>query len=116
MIYYIIKIILSACLIVLVSEVAKRNSLAGALLASLPLVSILAFVWIYLDTGDMQKVSELSRQIFWLVIPSLVLFLALPVFIKNHFNFYLGLSLSMALTAGAYFVLVWILKAKNIQI
>lgn len=90
--------------------------MAGALIASLPLVSILAFVWIYIDSGDVQKVSELSRQIFWLVMPFLVLFLVLPVLIRYHLNFYLALTLAMALTACAYFAQVWILKIINIQI
>jgi hypothetical protein len=111
--YYITKVIISAILIVLISEVAKRSSLAGAIIASLPVVSILAFLWIYIETGDAQRISELSRQIFWLVIPSLILFLALPIFIKQNMNFYAGLLLAMVLTSGAYLAFVWILRGKS---
>ena len=56
MLYYTIKILLSSLVLVAVSEIAKRSSTLGALLASLPLTSLLAFVWLYLDTGDVQKV------------------------------------------------------------
>jgi len=74
---YIIKIILSAILIVAISELAKRSSFMGAILASLPMTSILAFVFLYYETQDSEKVSALSTDIFWLVIPSLTLFLVL---------------------------------------
>ncbi len=113
MIYYIVKVIISAVVIVAVSEISKRNSTAGALLASLPLLSVLAFVWMYIDTGDVQKISEVSKDIFWLVIPSLVLFIALPVFLKMHINFYISLLISVTLTAGAYMLLMIALKAKS---
>jgi len=113
MIYYIVKVVISALVIVAVSEISKRNSTAGALLASLPLLSVLAFIWMYIDTGDVQKISEVSKDIFWLVIPSLVLFIALPVFLKLQINFYISLLISSVLTAGAYMLLLMVLKAKS---
>ena len=83
MAYTILKVLLSAIVIVAVSEAAKRSTFIGALIASLPLTSLLAFVWLYAETGDIAKISTLSTEIFWLVIPSLVLFLLLPLFIKS---------------------------------
>ena len=68
---YVVKIVLTSMLVVAISETAKRSSLAGAILASLPLTSLLAFVWLYVDTGDTQKVASLATGIFWLVLPSL---------------------------------------------
>ena len=102
MLYYTIKITLTALIIVAVSEIAKRSSLLGALLASLPLTSLLAFVWLYLDTGDTQKVAALSSDIFWLVLPSLPLFLLLPVMIKMGWGFWFSLATAMLLTAACY--------------
>ena len=93
---------LSALVIVAVSEIAKRSSLLGALLASLPLTSLLAFVWLYLDTGDTQKVAALSSDIFWLVLPSLPLFLLLPVMIKMEWGFWFSLAGAMMVTAVCY--------------
>ena len=106
MFYYTVKILLSALIIVAVSEIAKRSSVLGALLASLPLTSLLAFVWLYLDTGDAQKVASLSSDIFWLVLPSLPLFLLLPWLIKTGWGFWPGLALSVLVTAACYGLLL----------
>ncbi|OOG22700.1 hypothetical protein B1C78_14300 [Thioalkalivibrio denitrificans] len=112
MTYYIARVLISAILIVVISEVAKRSSLAGAVIASLPVVSILAFLWIYVDTGDVQRIAELSQQIFWLVLASLVLFVTLPLLIRNDYSFLVALLLSIVLTSGGYLLLVWILKGR----
>lgn len=82
MAYYIVKILLTTASIVAISEIAKRSSFFGALLASIPLISVLAMLWLYIDTKDVSKISSLSMNVFWLVIPSLTLFLSLPFFLK----------------------------------
>ena len=102
MLYYSIKILLSSLIIVAVSEIAKRSSLLGALLASLPLTSLLAIVWLYLDTGDVQKVASLSSDIFWLVLPSLALFLVFPLLLKMGWGFWLSLAVGVVVTAACY--------------
>ena len=107
---YAIKMIISAVLVVLISEIGKRYSFWGAILASLPTISILAFVFLYTDTGDTGKVIALSTNIFWLVIPSLVLFISLPVLLKKGLAFYPSLGLSMFFTVIAYFVMSVLLK------
>lgn len=110
MIYYTIKIMLSALVIVAVSEIAKRSSLLGALLASLPLTSLLAFVWLYLDTGDTQKVAALSSDIFWLVLPSLPMFLLLPWLLKTGWSFWAGILLAVVVTAACYGLMLLAVK------
>lgn len=110
MLFYTIKIFLSACVLVAVSEIAKRSTLLGALLASLPLTSLLAFVWLYLDTGDVQKVANLSSDIFWLVLPSLPLFLVLPLLLKMGWGFWLSLALAALVTALCYGVMLLLFK------
>ncbi len=82
MFYYATKVLLTAGLIVLVSEVVKRSGMLGALLASVPLTSLAVMIWLYVESGDEQKVSVFSLNVFWLVIPSLALFLVLPLMIK----------------------------------
>jgi hypothetical protein len=101
-VYYFLKIAVSAVILVLVSELSKRSTLAGGLLASLPLVSILAMMWLWVDTKDAQKISELSVSIFWLVLPSLLLFIALPLLIKRGIAFPLALGLSVLVMLAGY--------------
>lgn len=113
---YALKIAISSFVLVSVAETAKRWSFFGATLASLPLTSLLAFVWLYLDTKDVQKVAVLSHDIFWLVIPSLVLFIALPIFIKYGFNFWFSLILACTTTIIAYFGTVKILATFGIRL
>ncbi|MEO5722098.1 MAG: DUF3147 family protein, partial [Chthoniobacterales bacterium] len=68
MTYLVIKTLVSALIVVGISEIARRSSVLGALLASLPLTSLLAFIWLYRDTGDVTKIAALSTGIFWLVL------------------------------------------------
>ena len=116
MLYYTIKILLSSFVIVAVSEIAKRSTLLGALLASLPLTSLLAFVWLYLDTGDVQKVAGLSSDIFWLVLPSLALFISLPLLLKQGLSFYLSMGVSIGITVLCYFLMLVVLNHYGVKL
>jgi hypothetical protein len=107
--YFITKVTVSATLIVAISELAKRSSMMGALLASLPLVSILAMIWLYHESGDTAKIIALSTDIFWLVLPSLVLFISLPVLLKYEVGFYLSLGISIGLTVISYIFMLSII-------
>lgn len=107
---YALKIAVSVTVIILVAEIGKRNSFWAALLASLPMTSLLAFVWLYLDTGEVQAVAELSTGIFWLVLASLPLFLVLPLLLRNGVGFWLALTLACGLTAIAYLALIALLR------
>jgi len=77
--YFLLKTVITALIVAAVSELSRRYSLVAAALASLPLVSILAFIWIYLEDKNQQKLIGLSQEIFWLVFPSLVFFVVFPV-------------------------------------
>lgn len=116
MLQFIIKVALTATVIVAISEIAKRSSFWAALLASLPLTSLLAFVWIYLETGNTQSIATLSQGIFWLVLASLPLFLILPVLLRMAWPFWPSLSLACLVTAGAYFGLVQLLSRFGVNI
>ncbi len=116
MAYYFFKLAISAVLIVAISEVARRSSFIGALLASVPLVSVMAMIWLYIDTGDSEQVGTLASSILWLVIPSLALFIALPLLLRHGVNFYLSMGLSIALTIGCYGAMIAILKQIGIEL
>ena len=116
MYYYVVKIALTTLLIVLISEIAKRSTLIGSILASVPLVSVLAMVWLYVDTGDTQKISQLSYSIFWLVIPSLTLFVSLPLLLKRGMAFYPGMALAIMFTVLAYYLMILLLGKFGVKL
>jgi len=114
--YYITKVAVTAVLVVLISEIAKRSSFIGAVLASVPLTSVLAMLWLYVDTGDVEKISTLASSVFWLVLPSLALFVALPVLLGQGINFYLGLAVSIGITAICYWLMVTALRYYGVEL
>ena len=116
MTYYIIKILITTTLVILISEITKRSSFMGSLLASLPLTSYLAMIWLYVDTANVEKVAGLSTGIFWLVIPSLSLFLLLPLLLKKEINFYFSLGISTLLMILFYFTMVFFLNKVGVKI
>ena len=87
MIYLVVKTAISAIIIVVVSEVARRSAGLGALLASLPLVALLSMIWLWRDTGDTARMASYSQATFWYVLPSLPIFLLIPVLLKRGFAF-----------------------------
>lgn len=116
LLHYTIKVALSAGVIVAVAEIAKRSSFWAAALASLPLTSLLAFIWLYLETGDTQKIAALSHGILWLVIPSLLLFVSLPLMLRAGWGFWGSLALSSSLTALGYVGMAWLLARAGVHI
>ncbi len=102
MLYIALKFIITAGVVVGVSEIAKRSSYFAAMLAALPLTSILAMVWIYVDTKDSEKIVDLSYGIFWLVLPTLLFFILLPALLKNHMGFWPSLVISIAVMVVFY--------------
>jgi len=116
MLYYSVKLIITALLIVLISEVGKRSSLMGALLAAIPLVSILAMTWMYIDTNDSKSAVEFSQRIVWLIAPSITLFIAFPLLIRNGVGFYVSMLISIILTVAAYYTVIFVLGKLGIKL
>lgn len=114
--YYVSKIIISALIIVAVSEIAKRNSGFAALVASVPLTSLLAIIWLRIEGSEVVQIAALSQQIFWLVLPSLVLFLLLPLLLKYGMAFWLSLGLASAATVVCYFLMILLLRRFGVSI
>jgi hypothetical protein len=110
MLDYAIKVAISAFLVVAVTEISKRSTLLGAALASLPVTSLLAFVWLYWDTGDAGRVADLATNILWLVLVSLIFFIAFPILIKAGWQFWPSLAISLVLTATGYISMAFLLK------
>lgn len=112
---FIIKTVISLALIISVSEISKRSTLIGGILISLPILSLIAMMWLWLETKDKARVAQFSTSVFWLVIPSLVLFITFPLFIRKM-AFGWALLLSSILTVGAYYLMVLVLGLLHIKL
>lgn len=116
MFYYILKVIISALLIVAIAEIAKRSTGFAALVASLPLISLLAFVWLHVEGSPPNQIADLSGQIFWLVLPSLLLFLLLPLLLRHGWGFWISLGISVTATVGCYVALLPLLRRMGVNL
>ncbi len=107
MLYLVIKAAISGVIVALVSEISRRSPGWGGLVASLPLTSLLAILWLWRDTGDSERIAELSMGAFWFVIPSLPLFIVLPLLLRSGVSFWLSLALVVAGTLALYALMAW---------
>jgi hypothetical protein len=96
---YVIKTLIAALIIVAVSEISKRSSALAAFVLALPITSIVAFVWVYLESKDKVKIADISQETFWYVIPTLPMFLLFSWLLKNDYNFFLSLTICCFITA-----------------
>ena len=113
--YLLLKALLSGAVVAAASEAARRSSLLGAVLVSLPLTSILALVWLYRDTGDAAEAASLSWSILLVVVPSVVFFVALPLLLRS-LGFWPSLVLACAVTALAYGVWIWVARRLGVDL
>lgn len=108
--YFLAKIVITALIVAGVSELARKYSFFAAALLSLPLMSILSFLWIYYDSRDADKIIELSYSTLWLIIPSLLFFILLPLLLKTGMKFYPAVLLSCLGMSGGYSLFIWLKK------
>ena len=94
----------------LVSEIAKRKSIFGSIIASIPLVSVLSMIWLYIDTGDLNKVKALANGILWMIAPSFVLFIIFPILINYGFKFYSSLLIAVLFSMLCYGLTIFIIN------
>ena len=102
MLYLALKGLLSGVIVLVVSEVAKRSPALGALIVSLPLVSLLGMMWLHHETHDPARIAAHAEATFWYVLPSLPMFLALPALLRHGWAFYAALGACVVLTALLY--------------
>jgi len=108
MLYLILKAAVSGILIAIISEVARRYPSFGGLIASLPLVSLIAIIWLWNDSGgDRSLVSGHARATLWFVVPSLPFFLVLPALLERNVNFWLALLIASSITVILYLLAIW---------
>ncbi|MEP9358293.1 DUF3147 family protein [Sphingomonas sp. KR3-1] len=107
MLYLAVKAALSGVIIAIASELAKRYPGLGALVASLPLVSVLGMLWLWHDKPDAANMAAHAEATFWYVLPSLPMFLVIPALMRSGMHFWLALALGCALTVALYLLMTW---------
>jgi hypothetical protein len=108
MLYFIIKAALSGLIVAAVSEIARRSPGFGALVASLPLVSILGMMWLWRDTSDPVRMAAHAEATFWYVLPSLPMFLIIPALLRSGTGFWAALAIGCVVTVALYFALAFV--------
>lgn len=116
MIYLMLKAAISGILIAAASTLAKRYPGFGALIASLPLVSVLGMLWLWNEKPDAANMAAHSQATFWYVLPSLPMFLLIPQLLKNGSPFWLALLVGCALTVVLYALMTWLAPRFGLQL
>lgn len=114
--YLVTKSLVSGIIVMLVSEFARRSPSLGALIASLPLVSVLAMIWLWQETQDTERLAAHSSATFWYVLPSLPMFLLLPLLLRWNVDFYIALAIACATTIALYAIMVQLLAYYGINL
>ena len=107
MLYLVIKAALSGIIVAAVSEIARRYPSWGGLVASLPLTSLLAMIWLYRDSREPERVAELSVSTFWFFLPSIPLFVVVPMLIRSGMPFWASMAIVIAGTLALYAGWFW---------
>ena len=110
MIFYVFKILVTVAVIIAVTEISKRSTFLGGFIASLPLISFLSFIWLYIDTKNTEHLGQLSMQIFWLVIPSLLFFVVFSWLVKLQLGFVVSMAVATIVMFIGYGITTFVLK------
>lgn len=108
MLYLALKAAISGVLIAIASTLAKRYPGFGALIASLPLVSVLGMIWLWGEKPDAENMAAHTGATFWYVLPSLPMFLLMPALLRHGIGFWPSLAAGCALTIALYALMSWL--------
>lgn len=108
MLYLALKAALSGVLVAVASTIAKRYPGFGALIASLPLVSVLGMVWLWSEKPDAENMAAHAGATFWYVLPSLPMFLLIPMLLRHGVGFWIALLAGCGLTIALYAAMTWL--------
>ncbi len=115
MAWIITKYLLTAAVVVLVSELAKRSDKLGSFVAALPLISLLALIWLYVENQPQEKIANYAWYTFWYVVPTLPMFLAFPALLPRM-GFWLTLLACVALTTICFGVFALVVRRFGIEL
>jgi hypothetical protein len=114
--WFVLRALVSGVIVAVVALVARRYPAAGALIASLPLVSILGMIWLWRDTGDAGNMAAHAEATFWFVLPSLPMFLLIPWLLRRGVEFWPALAAGCLLTILLYLITVVVAARFGVRI
>jgi len=101
---WIVKGLFSGAIVVAASVIAKKSTLYGALVISIPFMSIMSIFWLYKDSKNIDTVADYTEGILWLVLPSLLLFMILPYLLRRDWSFESAMAVGILATIVAYLI------------
>ena len=111
-----IKIILSALIIFIASEVAKKSIILGSIVVSLPMMSLLTIMWLYIDTKDTERIASFSYSILWMTLLSLSFFIVFPYLLKKNLSFGLSMGIALIIMVSLFLILASLLKKFRVEV
>ena len=105
---FVTRALLSGLIIATIAVIGRKAPAVAALVASLPLISILAMIWLWRDTGNVRLLADHAEATFWYVLPSLPMFLVIPYMLRNGLSFWVALAAGVALTVVLYLITIGI--------
>ena len=115
MLWLVTKYLITAAVVVLVSEVAKRSDRLGGLLAALPLVTVLALIWLYVERQPQVKIANHAWYTFWYVVPTLPMFLAFPLLLPR-LGFWPTLLACVVITVVCFWLFALLVRRFGIEL
>ncbi len=114
---YLLKILVSAAVFTIITELAKRNTALAALITALPLTTLLVLFWRqHQEHATPAQIADYLGLTLWYVLPSLALFIAMPWFLRHGWGFYPSLLAGSAITVALYVIEVRVLRAFGIKL
>lgn len=115
MAWLVTKYLITAAVVVLVSEIAKRSDRLGGLFAALPLVTVLALIWLYVERQPQAKIANHAWYTFWYVVPTLPMFLAFPVLLPR-LGFWPTLLACVVITVACFWLFALLVRRFGIEL
>ena len=116
MLLFLIKALMSGLLVALISTIARRYPGWGGLVASLPLVSVMAMLWLYGETRETEKVAALAMSTFWFFLPSMPMFLLIPLMLRSGWSFGVTMITAVVVTMLLYAGMNWLAPRLGIML
>jgi hypothetical protein len=116
MLYAILKAVISGVLVAAISEVSRRKPGLGGLLASLPLTSLLAMIWLWRDTKDPLRIADQTQSTLLFILPSLPMFLVIPMLLRRGTPFWAAMGAGCVITVLLYLATVWVAGRMGVKV